>query len=55
MGCPKSVVNCPDRLYKANNAGASRASVSKPLSTKGASSNQTIINGKKYTVTPKKR
>ena len=44
MGCPKHVVNCPDRVVKKG---------VKPLSTQPAAPTTTVINGVTYIVTPK--
>ncbi len=46
MPCPKSVKNCPDRLYSSKNA----ASVNKPVKLEP---HTTVISGKKYTIKPK--
>lgn len=46
MPCPKTVKNCPDRIYSSRNSAAP----SKPVKIEAQT---TLINGKKYTVKPK--
>jgi hypothetical protein len=46
MGCPKNVVNCPDRTFSAKNAAKVQPVKISPHTA--------LIGGKQYTITPKK-
>ena len=50
MACPKSVANCPDRVYKAHNAG----NTIKSKDVNGVTTTTTVIGGKVYTVSPRR-